>query len=1853
MKRSRNTGDHSGGAGHSGAGGSVGSSAHTHKRPRPPAASPGTGANAAAISTAPGGYEATRRARRALGAPSRPPGNGAVGPLPVLRERGDALRLLDALLEESPAGCSSPAPASGGVPNHLRRRTGAHASYRMPWALRSQPLARGLAAPPEQRPRKHRRKPSLLRAAWAAETAAALAAILTGVAEGGGAGFAQSLLRGQPEPSIAEQVASTSSAPLERSAEDAPLVAPPGIAPAPSAGGVANHPAVTASAPVRRLPTHPWLTKRCVMGRLWGHVLALRRRDAGVAAALKWRTSAAVLHDESHWLCVRLRGTEGQIVEGLGRLCDPARLEGGGGEEEEGAGAFDTTLVGDDDAYVMDDAEEEEEEVGTECAEVDGDADDEDASTPAQTTAAAFTSLASTAAALASVALLTAAAVAAAVAADITSSSTATGTDATGQTHVSSLPLLSRSQRARQRRGKAKALHSAALPPPLAPTGAPASAASLPVGSRVGLSSEPLILSTTVNGSVAITTSTPSAAAAFADNSCTRTQVAAASLSAASGATDDVTDGVILPLFRAAVTSGSVEVTFTAHAPDAFPDGAIGPVRMLWMPPGSIPHHPQVTPLAVSANGQPPPHGVGGDTYWEGNAGGEDFREVLLWVHAAAVRALMRALAAISAPSSASSSSSSSAALSLERSGESVFLSDDTLPQVSSAAASSSRLNQPSPDHPAHLSVELLQPQPCRFALLGPAAAVTAALASVGVSLPLSQPSCVVSMTYTPPLLSGGCGHGGEVASSAGGVANVTGAGSVLPNVVAPTLSSTMGGSIGGATAISGVPLAFAAPTSAASTGGTSGAHFIDDGGDGSADELFLPLSSGVDLSSAAATYTTASSSQSFGAVTSAGFKLRKGAARPNPNSLGPQQKQQFTGAETMGRHPFSTALAASPASTPVASAASSAPLSTSVGGGLSGSFPLLLISHASSASIDTTSASSPFSLPPSQVPISGAPRQSITLIVPGDRAASVWLSLVTTGCAHAVGIEEWRSVTLAEEAAAEATAVAAEPGDEEAAAEATAVAAAASPSSAHRAGRPVAHRGRAAAAASSAVAVSASSAAASGAVPHASPLPPASTGPASSEEYDDSVVLAHPTNSGAHATFTDSATLAAAVVSYATSSGHAARCAGFPADHPDTPAHALHASHTAGASISLYMGAPRSQRVGFGALRCPAPFGPDWGLLWPKAGGGDIPTTSSDSHTEAAAHVPSKADASLPPAASAALAGASEAMLRGLATVGGGGGGGAGEAIGANIASGTGVSDIAGSTALPGGCASSAAVPANEGSSPLPIPCIAPRVIRNASYAESFLSPPITSLTTVSAPSTTGSTPGVVHNAVVDSDAAATGASRDSPFTALSPLRSQTDVPTLLPVRIYVWGRGGSLASGAMLFLPEMTDLGAWLGCVSGAGGVRGGGDSNSIRSGINNDFLVGVGAAGAACKFPPSAALSAAAAAMARGSRGGGGSGLILTKSGQAAHLSAAAVGGPAVSPPSSSTSASIHRAPSSSAAAAVVVLVGGGGSASLKRGEEGPVPHWGGFIEPPGVPLSWPDSRKGTHGSTAPASPATTDGSYAGNAGPLGMDGFSISASRRSITGSDPSLRSTEDGSLSAVLLSSLVLAPALAASPPTRTLIGFTSSPSVRVERVPVLPLSVVPLPPLSVGDGGPGMRVESGHPASDYSERDRAAPLSAPGPAGTASTIAEKPHHPQQPPIGGARSRRVRHMSSNSGGGGGPGSLIDASAQFLRAQGAGPSHRPTQHYEAVGFIRAEAFAELAARALAATGGTSASSQPTFTNSSSSGRGDGSARFPSVRLMGSCAGGGGVLVPVLVRGAASAQYRPALLRHWPSA
>lgn len=55
-----------------------------------------------------------------------------------------------------------------------------------------------------------------------------------------------------------------------------------------------------------------------------------------------------------------------------------------------------------------------------------------------------------------------------------------------------------------------------------------------------------------------------------------------------------------------------------------------------------------------------------------------------------------------------------------------------------------------------------------------------------------------------------------------------------------------------------------------------------------------------------------------------------------------------------------------------------------------------------------------------------------------------------------------------------------------------------------------------------------------------------------------------------------------------------------FPFDHPDTVAGEREAARAAAAAFEVFMARPRSKRTNYAGLRCPAPFRPEWRLLWP-----------------------------------------------------------------------------------------------------------------------------------------------------------------------------------------------------------------------------------------------------------------------------------------------------------------------------------------------------------------------------------------------------------------------------------------------------------------------------------------------------------------------------------------------------------------------------------------------------------------------------------------------------------------------------
>ena len=69
-----------------------------------------------------------------------------------------------------------------------------------------------------------------------------------------------------------------------------------------------------------------------------------------------------------------------------------------------------------------------------------------------------------------------------------------------------------------------------------------------------------------------------------------------------------------------------------------------------------------------------------------------------------------------------------------------------------------------------------------------------------------------------------------------------------------------------------------------------------------------------------------------------------------------------------------------------------------------------------------------------------------------------------------------------------------------------------------------------------------------------------------------------------------------------------------FPFDHPDTVAGEREAARAAAAAFDVFMARPRSKRTNYAGLRIPAPFRPEWRLLWPGE-----PSRSSISGAESA----------------------------------------------------------------------------------------------------------------------------------------------------------------------------------------------------------------------------------------------------------------------------------------------------------------------------------------------------------------------------------------------------------------------------------------------------------------------------------------------------------------------------------------------------------------------------------------------------------------------------------------------------------
>jgi ribonuclease P/MRP protein subunit POP1 len=82
------------------------------------------------------------------------------------------------------------------------------------------------------------------------------------------------------------------------------------------------------------LPTHAWHAKRMRMCERFGHVLAQRRQDKSVSAALTALRNTATLHDASYYGLLELYGLDTVILEVLSLVTDPS------GSDVDDAGLF-------------------------------------------------------------------------------------------------------------------------------------------------------------------------------------------------------------------------------------------------------------------------------------------------------------------------------------------------------------------------------------------------------------------------------------------------------------------------------------------------------------------------------------------------------------------------------------------------------------------------------------------------------------------------------------------------------------------------------------------------------------------------------------------------------------------------------------------------------------------------------------------------------------------------------------------------------------------------------------------------------------------------------------------------------------------------------------------------------------------------------------------------------------------------------------------------------------------------------------------------------------------------------------------------------------------------------------------------------------------------------------------------------------------------------------------------------------------------------------------------------------------------------------------------------------------------
>ena len=64
---------------------------------------------------------------------------------------------------------------------------------------------------------------------------------------------------------------------------------------------------VSSVEPVRRLQTHAWHSKRFAMSEQWGHLVANHRRDISTDTAARWfQAGATLMHDASYWVALRI-----------------------------------------------------------------------------------------------------------------------------------------------------------------------------------------------------------------------------------------------------------------------------------------------------------------------------------------------------------------------------------------------------------------------------------------------------------------------------------------------------------------------------------------------------------------------------------------------------------------------------------------------------------------------------------------------------------------------------------------------------------------------------------------------------------------------------------------------------------------------------------------------------------------------------------------------------------------------------------------------------------------------------------------------------------------------------------------------------------------------------------------------------------------------------------------------------------------------------------------------------------------------------------------------------------------------------------------------------------------------------------------------------------------------------------------------------------------------------------------------------------------------------------------------------------------------------------------------------------